>query len=222
MCRLVNGWIAATLMAGLGAFPMAAAAQQETPKPSTPPAPKTAEPAGAKIGEPAPNFTLTDTEGKTWKLSDHKGKIVVLEWFNPECPVVMMHYENRTMHKVQEKFRDKNIVWVAINSGYPGEQGTGKEKNAQARTEWKMTWPVLLDESGTVGRTYGAKTTPHMFVINANGVLVYAGAIDDGSPRGIGQTNYVENAIDKSLKGETVSPATTRPYGCNVKYRPGS
>ncbi|MEX2219499.1 MAG: thioredoxin family protein [Phycisphaerales bacterium] len=172
----------------------------------------------AKIGEAAPGFELKDTDGKTVKLSDYKGKVVVLEWFNPECPIVVGHYKMQTMQKTQDQFKGKGVVWLAINSGAPGQQGAGLEKNADARTKWKMAQPVLIDESGTVGRAYGAKTSPHMYVIDAKGTLVYNGAIDDGNGRSEAKTNYAANAIEAALKGETVSPAETRPYGCPVKY----
>jgi len=175
----------------------------------------------AKIGEIAPAFELNDTDGKTVKLSDYKGKIIVLDWFNPDCPVCAMHYRAGTIQNTVTKFADKDVVFLAINSGGAGKQGAGVERNAKAKKEWKVTFPVLLDESGTVGHTYGAKTTPHCYVIDKAGTLVYAGAIDDGAEnhRGqIGTVNYVENALNAVLKGETVSPAETKSYGCAVKY----
>jgi peroxiredoxin len=179
---------------------------------------KTTAGATAKVGEAAPAFTLTDTDGKTVNLSDYKGKIVVLEWFNPDCPIVQMHYKAGTMAKTQASFKGKDVVWLSINSGAPGKEGAGKERNAEARKDWKMTNPVLLDESGKVGHLYGATNTPNMFVIDTKGNLAYAGAIDDGSPGKVGKTNYVENAVNALLKGESVSPSTTKPYGCGVKY----
>lgn len=172
----------------------------------------------AKVGEAAPAFTLTDTDGKTVNLSDYKGKIVVLEWFNPDCPIVKGLYANNVMQKTQDAFKGKDVAWLAINSGGAGNEGAGKERNVKARTDWKMTQPVLLDESGKVGHLYGATNTPHMFVIDKNGVLAYAGAIDDGGPGKPGKTNYVENAVNQLIKGETVTPSHTKAYGCNVKY----
>jgi peroxiredoxin len=174
--------------------------------------------AAAKIGEPAPAFSLTDTEGKTHALADLKGKVVVLEWFNPGCPVVQMHHKAHTMTDTAKKFEGKEVVWLAINSGAPGMQGHGKETNSKARKDWTLGYPVLLDEAGTVGRSYGAKTTPHMFVIDKTGTLVYAGAIDNGSGNKVGDVNYVENAVTAALAGETVDTAETKPYGCGVKY----
>ncbi len=179
---------------------------------------KTTAAAGATIGQPAPEFTLTDTDGKTHKLSDHKGEIVVLEWFNPGCPVVKTHYTANTMKDTMESFKGQKVTWLAINSGAAGKEGAGLEVNKTAKANWKMAYPVLLDESGTVGKAFGAKTTPHMFVIDAKGALVYAGAIDDGSPSAPGKTNYVKQAVGELLKGETVSTSSTKPYGCGVKY----
>jgi peroxiredoxin len=176
--------------------------------------------AAAKIGEPAPAFELKDTDGKTVKLSDFKGKTVVLEWFNPDCPVVQMHYNAGTMQNVQSKFKD--VVWLSINSSAPGKEGAGLERNVKAKKDWKMTNPVLLDESGTVGHAYHATNTPHMFVIDSKGTLVYAGAIDDGNPSKVGKTNYVEAALSQTTKGESVATATTKAYGCGVKYGKGS
>jgi peroxiredoxin len=171
----------------------------------------------AKVGEPAPAFELKDTDGKTVKLSDLRGKTVVLEWFNPDCPVVRMHYKAGTMQNVQRKFKD--VVWLSINSGAAGTEGAGRERNAKARADWKMTNPVLLDENGTVGMAYHATNTPHLFVIDPSGTLVYAGAIDDGSPSHVGKTNYVEAALTQVTKGESVASATTKAYGCGVHYK---
>jgi peroxiredoxin len=184
---------------------------------------KKAEKAGAaKIGEAAPDFTLTDTDGKTVKLSDYKGKIVVLDWFNPQCPVCGMHYKAGTIQNTAAKFKDKNVVFLAINSGGKGTPGSDKAENGTAKKNWKVDFPVLLDESGKVGHSYGAKTTPHCFVIDAKGTLVYAGAIDNGTPGKVGTTNYVEKALEQVTKGETVTTAETKSYGCNVHYGTGT
>ena len=176
----------------------------------------------AKIGEAAPDFTLTDTDGKTVKLADYKGKIVVLDWFNPTCPVCAMHYKAETIQKTAAKFKDKNVVFLAINSGGKGIPGSGKDENANAKKDWKVAFPVLLDESGKVGHSYGAKTTPHCFVIDAKGTLVYAGATDHGTPGKVGTTNYVEKALEQVIKGETVTTAETKSYGCAVHYGSGT
>jgi peroxiredoxin len=172
----------------------------------------------AKVGDPAPEFSLTDTDGKTVKLSDYKGKIVVIDWVSPACPVCQMHYKAGTVQNLAKKYSDKSVVFLGVNSGGAGQPGSGKETNAKAKKDWKAEFPILLDENGKVGHAYGAKTTPHCFVINKEGVLVYNGAIDDGGPSGIGKVNHVEKAIEQTLKGETVTTAETKPYGCGVKY----
>jgi peroxiredoxin len=174
----------------------------------------------AKVGDAAPAFTLKDTDGKEVKLSDYKGKIVVLEWFNPECPFVKKHHVTfDTMTKLAKDYKDKNVVWLAINSNAEGKQGSAATDNAKAKTDYKMDYPVLLDTKGETGKAYGAKTTPHMFVIDKEGKLVYAGAIDnDSSVSKLGEKNYVKNAIDEISAGKKVTDATTTSYGCAVKY----
>lgn len=182
---------------------------------------KAAAKAGAKIGDKAPAFTLTDVNGKTFTLADatKEGKIVVLQWFNPECPAVRMHHEkNPTFKNMAAEFQGKDVVMVAINSGAAGKQGTGQEENANAAKEFGMTYPVLLDESGEVGKLYGAKVTPHMFVIDKTGTLAYAGAIDNSKGAKLGDTNYVVNAVNELLAGQTVTTAETKAYGCGIKY----
>lgn len=172
----------------------------------------------AKVGSAAPEFTLTDTEGKEHKLSQYAGKIVVLEWFNPDCPFVKKHHDKMTTMADLAK-ANSDVVWLAINSGAAGKQGAGLERNTKAKTDWKMGYPVLLDETGTVGRMYGARTTPHMYVINKDGILAYEGAIDDNnSVDTAGQTNYVAEAIKALKAGTPVATAETKPYGCSVKY----
>ncbi|MEL7473546.1 MAG: thioredoxin family protein [Planctomycetota bacterium] len=180
--------------------------------------------AVAKVGEKAPDFTLTDTDGNTHTLSEVLAKegvnAVVLEWYNPQCPFVVKHHKhNTTMADTYAAFQAKGVKWAAINSGAEGKQGAGLELNKEMKTEYKIAYPVLLDTDGKVGKMYSAKTTPHMFVINADGILVYAGAIDNNrSPRNAGDVNYVEAALNSVLAGETVEQAQTRPYGCSVKY----
>ena len=194
------------------------------------PGAKAAAPAGdkkkaeaAKVGDMAPAFTLTCTEGKTHNLSDFKGKIVVLEWYNPECPFIVKHHaeskKNMTFNKLHEEYNSKGVVFLAINSSAAGKQGNGLELNKKMKEEYKLPFPVLLDESGATGRAYGAKTTPHCFVINAEGKIVYAGAIDNNKnvDKG-GDKNYVKMALDETIAGKAVTEATTAPYGCSVKY----
>ncbi len=175
--------------------------------------------AHAAVGQAAPTFTLTDTDGNTHNLADYKGKVVVLEWFNPQCPFVVRHYKDQTMINTYNEFKDQGVVWIAINSGAAGKQGAGLELNKQMKSEWNIPYAVALDESGKVGHMYAAKTTPHMYIINKDGVLAYAGAIDnDPSGKDTGATNYVAQALKQVLAGETVTETNTKPYGCSVKY----
>lgn len=184
-----------------------------------------ATPAAAAVGSPAPKFTLTDVTGKKWSLSDQKGKVVVLEWFNHGCPFVKKHYGSGNMQKLQKEYTDKGVVWLAINSSAEGKQGNAAPADHDKLFREKNASPtaVLLDEDGSVGKAYGAKTTPHMYVISKNGKLVYAGAIDDKS--GFEQSeidsakNYVKAALDELLSGKPVTVAETKPYGCPVKYQ---
>jgi len=177
-----------------------------------------------KVGSAAPSFSAPDTNGKTRSLSDFKGKYVVLEWFNPECPFVKKHYGGGNMQKLQKEFTDKGVVWLSVDSSAPGKEGslTAEEGNKKM-AEWKAhSTALLLDGDGKVGRTYGAKNTPHMFIINPEGKLIYEGAIDSKAspnPDDIpSSTNYVKAALDDSLAGKPVGTPTTRPYGCSVKY----
>ena len=176
-------------------------------------------------GADAPDISVTDSNGKTHTVSQYRGKTVVLEWFNPGCPFVKKHYESGNMQKLQEEFTAKGVVWLTIDSSAPFRQGhlTPEEANAKI-TEWKMKpTALLLDPDGKAGQTYGAKTTPHMFVINPDGAVIYQGAIDSTSSNSreaiAGATNYVKAALDESMAGKTVTTASTRPYGCSVKYK---
>lgn len=176
----------------------------------------------AQVGEPAPDFTLTDLDGNTHTLSDYteQGKVVVLEWFNPDCPFVQKHHKKgSTMRDLAAKYADEGVVWLAINSGAPGKQGAGLDRNLSAREEFSIQYPIMLDESGKVGRKYGAKTSPHMYIVDADGVLRYNGAIDNlPSASQFGDVNYVDDALGQILAGQTVEVAESRPYGCTVKY----
>ncbi len=174
------------------------------------------------VGKKAPDFTLVDVEGKEHNLKAYteEGKVVVLEWFNPKCPYVVKHYERfTTMNDLAKKYKDRGVVWLAVNSATEGDSTGGVEVNQAAREEWKINHPVLLDTDGKVGRSYGATNTPNMYVISAEGIVQYAGAIDsDSSARNEGETNYVAQALDAVLAGETVETAYAKPYGCSVKY----
>jgi len=175
----------------------------------------------ASVGHAAPNFTLTDLEGNEHTLADYTadGKTVVLEWFNPDCPFVKKHHEaNKSMYETYRSAKENDVVWLAINSGKPGNQGTGQERNERAVKEYGIEYPVLLDESGKVGKMYQAKTTPHMYIIDGEGVLVYAGAIDNNPRFDLGDVNYVSQAIGEMAHGKAISESETRPYGCSVKY----
>lgn len=173
------------------------------------------------IGSPAPDFKLPDLNGMTHELSQFQGKIVVLEWTNPGCPVVQRHYASGLMPAIQKELTAKGIAWLAVNSTNPNHRDY---KTADALKQiyagWKAAYTsLLLDPEGKAGKAFGAKTTPHMFVIDKNRRLVYDGAIDD-DPRGENatRTNYVRQAVESLLKGEPVPIARTKPYGCSVKY----
>ena len=174
----------------------------------------------ARLGEKVPDFTLPDTDGHVHHLADYvkEGKTIVLEWFNPDCPFVRKHHQ-RFHTMVDLHHANPDVVWLAINSGAPGKQGAGVERNRKAKRDYDMDYPILLDPDGTVGRLYGAKTTPHMFVIS-KGVLVYDGAIDDNpSPAGDpGKTNHVAVALAELARGERIAVDRTKSYGCSVKY----
>ena len=174
-------------------------------------------PTTAEIGKPAPDFTLKDVAGKEHKLSSYKGKVVVLEWINHECPISNGHYKRKTMQKTLGIFKDKGVVWLAIDSSHFAEE------KADAIGKWWQEqgtpFAYLMDASGTVGKMYGAKTTPHLFVIDAKGVLAYSGAIDGAYGAKDNATNYVEAAVRALLEGSTVAQAKTKPYGCSVKYK---
>ncbi len=184
--------------------------------------------AAATIGQPAPAFELKDTSGKTVKLSDFKGKHVVLEWTNPGCPFVQKHYGAQNMQLLQKDYTAKDVVWLSVNSTAKsaGDYLEPSALNAKLVKEWSATpTAVLMDESGTAGRAYGAKTTPHMYVIDPAGKLVYAGGIDDkrtANPADIKTAkNFVKAALSESLAGKPVSTPTATPYGCSVKYDAG-
>src|ERR1700730_5120434 len=177
------------------------------------------------VGTAAPDFSLTDSKGKTHSLSQYKGKYVVLEWFNPECPFVKKHYGPGNMQKLQEEYTSKGVVWLSVDSSAPGKEGSLTPEQAEKKiSEWKgKQTALLLDPDGKVGQSYGAKNTPHMFVINPEGKIVYEGAIDSKAspnPNDIpNSTNYVKAALDEALAGKPVSNPTTKPYGCSVKYK---
>jgi len=181
--------------------------------------------AAATVGQPAPDFTLTDATGKPVRLSDFKGRHVVLEWTNPGCPFVRKHYDSGNMPATQKDATGKNVVWLSINST---EKASSDYLEPARLTAWlgerkAVPTAVLMDEEGTVGRSYGARTTPHMYIVNPQGMLVYAGGIDSipsARPADIERaTNYVKTGLAQALAGQPISAATTQPYGCSIKYK---
>jgi peroxiredoxin len=180
--------------------------------------------ASATIGQTAPNFTLQGADGKTHSLADFKGKYIVLEWTNPQCPFVHKFYDSGTMQALQTKETAKGVAWLRINSSAAGHEGfqTVSDLAAYVKDQHVAATESLLDPDGKVGHTYGARTTPHMFVIDPKGTLIYAGGIDDKpSPDAsdiASAKNYVTTALDEAMSGKPVTIATARPYGCSVKY----
>lgn len=181
--------------------------------------------SAAEVGKPAPEIEATDIHGNPFKLSDHKGKIVVLEWTNHQCPFVIKHYDSGNMQKLQKEARAmEGVEWISIVSSGEGRQGfvTAEEAKKVLTTAGAEPTTKLLDASGAIGKAYHAKTTPHMYVIDAEGNLAYAGAIDsDSSPRAsavAGATNYVMAAVKDLKAGNAVATPQTQPYGCSVKY----
>lgn len=175
-------------------------------------------------GESAPDFSATDSEGNTQKLSDQRGSIVVLEWTNHDCPFVGKHYDSGNMQALQKEAAEQDVVWWSVISSAPGKQGHVSPEQANELTSQRSAAPraVLLDPEGTIGQLYGARTTPHMYVIDPEGELVYMGAIDDIPSANESDVetanNYVRMALAAVQEGQPVDPATTQPYGCSVKY----
>jgi peroxiredoxin len=215
---------------------LAGCTRKAEPEPSAEPATPTTAPlaaakpesgtaiAKAKVGALAPDFSLPDLEGKQVTLSSFRGKTVVLEWFNPGCPFVKAAHTKGSLVDTAGRHRKAGVVWLAINSGAPGKQGHGVEVNRESQQSFKLEHPILLDESGRVGRAYAAAHTPHLYVIDKEGVLVYRGAIDnspDGegdSPTGGKLINYVDAALSDITAGRPVATPETEAYGCSVKY----
>lgn len=181
--------------------------------------------AAAAVGQPAPAFTLTDTSGKTRTLAEFKGKTVVLEWTNPGCPFVRKHYDSANLPGLQKEFTGKDVVWLAINSTEKAASDYLPPQQLAAWIQGRAGAPTatLMDEEGQVGRAYGARTTPHMYIVNPQGTLVYAGGIDSiASARASDiqtATNYVRQGLNETLAGKPISQAQTAPYGCTIKYK---
>lgn len=190
-------------------------AQEQKPK-LEPTKPESVEKI-AKIGEAAPLFTLKDVDDKEHSLANLKGKIVVLEWFNPDCPVVRMHYKAKTFQALREKFKDKEVVFLAINSAPPATKPGTLERNREVIAERKLPDILLLDRDGKVAKSYGSKVTPTMCVVDMEGRLAYRGAIDDGNTEAPGKINYVELAVTSLLSKQPVATPETTAYGCPIQ-----
>lgn len=180
--------------------------------------------ASPDIGKPAPEFQAVDSNGKAVKLSDLRGKLVVLEWSNHDCPFVIKHYRSSNMQTLQKEATADGVVWLTIISSAPGTQGYVQGAEANDLTAKRNAAPsnVLLDPTGVIGKAYGAQTTPHMYVIGKDGMLLYKGGIDDKPTSNVadvpGAKNFVKTALDAVKAGRSVDPAVTRAYGCTVKY----
>ncbi len=192
--------------------------------PPTPPDAKApiAADARAELGAPAPDFTLTDISGKPHRLADYAGKTVVLEWFNPQCPFVNHAHTEGSLVSMAKEQTERGVVWLAINSGARGKQGHGTEANLAGAKKFGLSHPILQDETGAVGHAYGAKKTPHVYLIDPAGTLVYQGAIDNapfGEVDGDGpKVNLLAAALTELEAGKAVATPQTAPYGCTVKY----
>lgn len=188
-------------------------AEKSRPNPKTAPA---FESWAKRTPRMASGFTLTDQAGKGHRLEDYRGKIVVLEWFNPDCPFVKRHHEKKTtMRDLAAQYAEKDVVWLAVNSTHY----MTPEKTAEWHETWNMAYPVLIDRDGTVGRAYGAKSTPHMFILGTDGQILYEGAIDDAPRGGPASTVHVDAALADITENKPVGTPETRPYGCSVKYK---
>jgi hypothetical protein len=181
--------------------------------------------AAPAVGQAAPDFTLKDTSGKTVKLSDYRGKLVVLEWTNPGCPYVRKHYNSGNMPATQKDAVDKGVVWLSINSTEKSSYDYMEPGKLVAWMSDHKAQPttLLMDEEGNAGKAYGARTTPHMYIVNPQGQLIYAGGIDSiasSNPDDIKRaTNYVRQGLTELLTGQSLTASTTRPYGCSIKYK---
>ncbi len=208
-----------TMLMSVGALLAAPMAIAETTVPKT-----DAPPAAVTVGAPAPALVAKDTNGKDVNLTDYMGKTVVLEWTNHDCPFVKKHYDAKKMQALQKEAAEQGVIWISVVSSAPDKQGhiTADEANKIVADQGAVVTHKILDESGAIGRAYGAKTTPHMFVIDKDGKVAYMGAIDSDAsfkPEAIASaTNYVRAALADLKAGKPVATAQTEPYGCSVKY----
>jgi peroxiredoxin len=212
------------LLVACGQTPSGAASSAARAPETKPTSTLPATSASAALGSPAPDFTLEDLDGKPVSLSSFRGKIVVLEWFNPDCPFVKASHQRGPLKTAARDAAKQGVVWLAINSSAEGKQGHGVEANKRGAETFTLEHPILLDPSGTVGRAYGASRTPHLFIVDPSGALVYRGAADnspDGegaSPEGGPLENYLEAALASLLSNRPIAKPDTKPYGCTVKY----
>jgi len=180
--------------------------------------------SAARVGDSAPDFTATDSNGRVHKLSEYQDKFVVLEWTNRGCPYTQKHYSSGNMQRLQREWTSRGVIWLTVISSAPGKQGYVKadDENAYVKQVNATPTAVLLDPTGVLGHLYDAKTTPHMFIIDPKGILIYIGAIDDRPTTDLsdvnGARNYLSQALTEAMSGKPVSTPTTRPYGCSVKY----
>jgi hypothetical protein len=178
-----------------------------------------------RVGEPAPDFTSVDSNGKNQHLADYKGKYVVLEWHNQGCPYTKKHYESGNMQRLQKEWTSKGVIWFTVISSAPGTQGfvTPSQENDYLKQVGAAPTAVLMDPGGSLGHLYSAKTTPHMYIIDPGGTLIYNGAIDDHPTSDAGDIknskNFVTSALSEAMAGKAVTDSATRPYGCSVKYK---
>ncbi len=206
--RSVRSKISTILIGSLFSVPLAVSLAWSTPT----------------VGQPAPAFTLPDSQGKTRSLDEFKGKYVVLEWFNDECPFVRKHYDSGNMQKLQQTYTGKGVIWLSIDSSASGKEGymTADQANQVIAKNKAAPTAMLLDSAGTVGHLYASKNTPTMFIIDPKGVLIYKGGMDDRPTTDVadiqGAKSYVSLALDEALAGKPVSTPVTKPYGCSVKY----
>jgi peroxiredoxin len=232
-----------TLLAAPGAWACSETGSAAPPPAATHPPPaavKSAEPSAvpvaatikpAELGQPAPEIALTDLDGTHYDLSGLKGKTVVLEWFNPECPFVRAAHTQGLLKDMAKHTQTDAIVWLSINSAAPGKQGFGAERNRAGKSEYAIENPILLDDTGRVGHSYGATKTPHLFILDPQGKLIYRGGIDnapmnvvdDSRPRPPNtkpgeRVNYVDGALHDAKAGRPITLPDTPPYGCTVKY----
>ncbi len=214
----------ATLLLGVTPACARSTADSPPPTPSASVTPQAPPAIPADIGKPAPDFTLKDLDGRDVRLADKRGSVVVLEWFNPSCPFVNKAHTKGSLKDAAARHAPAGVVWLGIDSSAPGKQGYEPDTIRAAAARFGLIHPILRDETGAVGRAYGATNTPHMFVIDKTGTLVYAGAIDNSpdaegeSPQGGSLVNYVDAALDDLAAGRPVRTPRTKAYGCGVKY----